>query len=441
VSLRTRLALLLVASAFALFAFGYIKYFLRPLPYGIILVEAEGLSHELLAAARLHRGDGNALFLDGFARAGHLSVSADDALIPDAPAAATALATGRPAPLGSVGLSESGGRLDNLVYEAQRRGRPTGLITTGEVTDPGAAAFFSHQSDARARLAVAAQFVDTSKLDLLLGGGARHFQLRSRSPSGERADGRDLLKELDDRDVTIVRTREELDRVSDWSGSRLVGLFADGPFAFQADLERWWAGRREPTGQPRLKTMVAKAISVLQRKSYTFPNGRIRGYFLVVHTGALARALEANQGQRAVREVIELDEALRTAREYAGRNTLIVVCSSRNIGGFALSGNARANLPGDRLFAEAGLSPAFTTGPGGPPTNGSQRAEVERRAESEPGVSDPSAPDYRHPAALYRSAAESTFGDVPAFADGQGADLLPTHLSYRDLHRFLRAQM
>jgi hypothetical protein len=83
----------------------------------------------------------------------------------------------------------------------------------------------------------------------------------------------------------------------------------------------------------------------------------------------------------------------------------------------------------------------WSSGPGGTPTNANDRAEWERRRAAETAPTDVTSVEFRQPALRYKSAAGGTAGDVTVFADGQGADALPSFLSAEALHQFLADQL
>ncbi len=76
--------------------------------------------------------------------------------------------------------------------------------------------------------------------------------------------------------------------------------------------------------------MTRTAIEILQR--------RAGGYLLVVDAGLVGRASLANDGERAMQEMLELDRAVAVALQYAGTKTLVLVAGGEATGGMALNG-------------------------------------------------------------------------------------------------------
>jgi alkaline phosphatase len=191
--------------------------------------------------------------------------------------------------------------------------------------------------------------------DVLLGGGSR--QLLPESQGGTRRDGRDLLLEMRQRGFDIVRSKEELDNTPSWRRQKVFGVFAEGDLAFVEEQSRY-------ASQPRLADLVRRGIELLQFNR--------KGYLLVVHAGLAGRAAETSRGETLLREITELDQAVDTARRYAGENALIVVSGLSNTGGLRLNSFSFA---ADRGMAVLGPSSAgvaaltWSSGPGAPVTD------------------------------------------------------------------------
>jgi alkaline phosphatase len=217
------------------------------------------------------------------------------------------------------------------------------------LTEPATAAFYAAGFDAANADALAVHLLEKAPLDLVLGGGSS--QMVPVEQGGTRQDGRDLLLEARQRGYDIVRTREELDNTPGWRSPQVFGIFAEGDLAFAEDASRY-------PSQPSLSDLVRRAIELLQ-----FNN---RGYFLVVNAGLAGRAAQVGRGESLLREIAALDEAVETARRFAGEKAVIVVSGLVNTGGLQL--NAFSFAP-DRGIAVLGPSAAgipalsWSTGP------------------------------------------------------------------------------
>jgi alkaline phosphatase len=331
----------------------YFRSYVVQRPFGIILFVGDGLVSSQLTAARLYDGGADhRLAIESLPNLALLSTHAADFAVPDAAAAASALACGQKVNNQALSMDPRGNPIQTLLELARERGRGTGLVTDGCLTDPAPAAFYSHAADHRDRDAIAAQLADHAGLDVILGGGGGDFLPELKG--GRRRDARDLELEMTQRGYALLRGSEDLAGVEPWLGPKLLGLFGNDALLFQDQL-------RAGSAQPALPEMVRAAIEVLQRKT--------GGYLLVVDAGLAGRAAIENQGERVLQEVVELDHAVSVALQYAGAKTLVIVAGGESAGGLALNGYP---LRQDRGVSLLGMNangiPSLTwaTGPAGP---------------------------------------------------------------------------
>lgn len=328
-------------------------------PFAVILILADNFTVSTLTAARIYGGGADSrLSVERFPNMALLTTHASDFAVSDPAAAATAIATGRKGNNRSLGHEVTDPPVVNLTSLARERGRAVGIVTNASVADAGAAAFYTVTSQPHDSSNIVTQLVGAEDFDLLLGGGANDFIPEHKG--GRRADGRDLTLELRQAGYDIVRTRSELENTPVWRQSRLIGLFADGNLAFADEIAR--AG-----SQPTLAQMVRQAIQFLQFNR--------KGYFLVIDAGLVGKAAAQNEGERMLREFLQLDAAVATALEYAGENSLVVVAGRAAVGGMRINGFP---FRGDKGVAIVGINaqgvPSITwsSGPGSrfadPPT-------------------------------------------------------------------------
>ena len=107
--------------------------------------------------------------------------------------------------------------------------------------------------------------------------------------------------------------------------------------------------------------MVRLAIQLLQFNR--------KGYLLVVDCGLAGKAASQNEGERMLRELLALDEAVATALSFAGADSLVLVVGKQSIGGLRLNGYPFRD---DKGVAVVGIntqgipSMTWSTGPGTP---------------------------------------------------------------------------
>jgi alkaline phosphatase len=330
------------------------RYWVMQRPFAVILFVSENFTPSTLSAARLFAGGADYRF--GMESLPHMALAsprARDYAVADVAAAASAIATGQLVNRGTLSATPEGQTLETLIDQARRAGRATGLVSNTPLTEPATAAFYAAGFDPAHADALAVHLLEKAPLDLVLGGGAA--QMVPTEQGGTRQDGRDLLLEARQRGYDIVRTREELESTPGWRSPQVFGIFAEGDLAFAEDASRY-------PSQPSLSDLVRRAIELLQ-----FNN---RGYFLVVNAGLAGRAAQVGRGESLLREIAALDEAVETARRFAGEKALILVSGLVNTGGLQL--NAFSFSP-DRGIAVLGPSatglPAlsWSTGPAAKP--------------------------------------------------------------------------
>ncbi len=305
---RNQILALICLLVFAALGVLYFQNWVVQKPFGIILFIGEGLTTQRTAATRVYIGGAdNPLAMDGLEFSARLRNHSADFAVPDSGAAASALATGTKVKNGTISVAESGAALKTILEIAQDKGRATGIVTDGALTNPTTAAFYAHASNAKQPQEFASALIERGAVDIALGGGAAEFN----------------KEKLDQARIRIVHNLPELEQITGWQQPRLLGLFAANDLPFTDEV----AARTE---QPSLADMVRRAIELLQVNRH--------GYVLIVDAHLMASAAWQNLGERTLRETAELDRAVQVGREYAGRNAAIIVCGDAAIGGMSING-------------------------------------------------------------------------------------------------------
>jgi len=425
--LRNQLLALSCLLLFIAFGFLYFYKWVQQKPFGIILFISDGLTTSNLTAARLYEGGADhRLTLESLPNLAILTNQANDFAVPDSAAAASALATGVKVNNRSISVDATGKALASILELAREHGRSTGLITTGNLTDAGAAAFYAHATNMTDVQSLALQFVDATKMNVTLAGGASDFTPESKG--GLRKDGRDLLLELRDKGRTLVRSKAELENTPSFLTSNLVGIFSNGNLAFSNKIE---SGSQQPT----LSDMVLRAIQFLQYNT--------SGYVLVVDSELGGRAAEQNDGEHAMSELKDFDLAIKAALDYAGGKSLVIAVGRHAIGGMALNGYPLRQDQGVGLLgtSPSSGSPSITwaTGPNGPVQNLPAPSPVASPAPGAPVVPQDKKPaPPAEPAAFYAPVAISNAEDVIAVGVGPGSQSLKGFLDNTFIFKLMK---
>lgn len=374
-------------------------------PFAVILFLTENLSPSTLAPARLYAGGADTrLHIERLMHLGLVTTHANDFAVSDSAAAASAIATGRKVNNRSLATGPGGAVVPTLMDLARQHGRATGLVSNVSLTDATAAAFFARTPDPLNYDAIARQLVERPEIDVVLGGGAADFLPENKD--GRRTDGRDLVLELRNKGYDIVRSPAELANTPAWRAPRVFGLFANGNLGF--------AGEAAARSEPSLADMVLQAIQFLQYNP--------KGYFLVVDAGLVGKAAGQNEGERTLRELLALDEAVAIAQQYAGENALVVVAGKTSVGGLRLNGFPLRNDKGAGILgmnAQGLASITWSTGPGSGTT------------QTPEGITT------TEPVAFKTAAAVGTAEDSIVASRGPGAEQLRGFLDNTDLFRVI----
>ena len=379
-------------------------------PFAVILFLADNLTPSVLTPARNYQGGADhRLALEKFPHMALVTTHANDFAVSDGASAATSIATGKKGNNGAVGVPAAKGMSPTLLNIARERGRSIGIVSSASVTDATPAAFYAGTPDALDHAAIAVQLAESGTIDLILGGGGS--DMLPREKGGLRSDGRDLIGEMSGRGYDTVRNESELEALPSWRSPRTLGIFSMGNLNFADEFD-------SSAGQPTLAAMVRNAIRLLQYNP--------RGYFLVVDAGLAARSGSQNEGERTLREILSLDEAVAEAVRYAGKNSLIIVAGKRNVGGLRLNGFPFRNDKGAGLLginAQGVPSITWSTGP----ESGTRMA--------------PEGPVSTEPAASKRAAGIGVAEDAVAVGSGPGAEALSGFKDNTDIFKVVEKNL
>lgn len=297
-------------------------------PRNMILVIGDGMGMPYLSAYRYFkdgrgmtdRADIDYTVFDRYLVGTAATYPADETLVTDSAAGATALAAGHKTYNGAIGLDANRQPVKSMMEYANERGMLTGAIATVQVTHATPAAFFTKAESRRLENDIADQFatqVDGEwKFDLLLGGGTNFF-VRDASDGSPAVNH---LQHFRDNGMRVVESYEDLQTQQRLP---LIGLFAESNLPYVLDDE------------PRLKMMTEESLRLLESADKPF--------VLMIEASMIDWCGHGNDIGCAMHEMAELEELLDFLVPYVEErgDTALVVTADHSTGGLTLGADGQ----------------------------------------------------------------------------------------------------
>ncbi len=290
-------------------------------PRNVILFIADGAGPAHFTMAReltAHLGLRDRLHIDPYLT-GSVRTNPARVRITDSASSATAYATGFKTENGAIAVDTLHRPLLTILEAAEAKGMATGLVVTSRITHATPAAFAAHVPNRNMENEIAGQMLD-AQIDVILGGGRRHFIPEARG--GDRSDDRDLLQEAFAIGYQVIG---DMDALEDVQGGPVLGLFAESHMPYEIDV-----AENDASYVPHIVRMTRKAIDILRRSD--------QGFLLIVEGSRIDHASHAHDAPAALRETLAYDDAFEAARAFAEEDgeTLLVAVSDHETGGLAL---------------------------------------------------------------------------------------------------------
>ncbi|MEM6821840.1 MAG: alkaline phosphatase [Verrucomicrobiota bacterium] len=278
---------------FAGFCFLYLRIYVAPKPHGIIVFIVPGLNLETLhKACEARSSEIKNQSLPFFRAKTTLVHTFSVTPAPQDPASLLSLlSTNSPTLANHIGLDTSLSPTDNLFYKAQRAGRMIGLVSNCSLLEPENAAFYAHTEDSSNQMQIAKQLFDSTTINIILGSASTNLR---------NVEDRNLLEEAKLSGYRYVVDKDTLMDTPRWRTRKLLGLFP-----------------KTSSPEASLSDQVQVAIECLQY--------HLGGYFLIVtHTANKSRN-GCRKGHLNVRSVQEIEDAIDTAKNFAGEKALVLL--------------------------------------------------------------------------------------------------------------------
>jgi len=235
--------------------------------------------------------------------------TASDSYITDSAAGATAMASGQKTNNRYIGVDATGVKHPAIPDLVQRYGMESALISAGDITDATPAAFYGHQQERSLEDAIAADFVN-SPVSIMIGGGIAHFdRTRNNTPSPATL--------LQQKGYTIHRNFAAIDTLQG----------------------RKWLLLDDAAVVPVLSGRGNFLTRSLQKTIQTLQSNR-NGFFIMAEGAQIDAGGHAKNVPYAVSEMVDFDEAIGAAMQFADSNgeTLVIVTADHETGGLSLLG-------------------------------------------------------------------------------------------------------
>lgn len=317
-------------------------------PKNVILLIADGTGITQISTAFYFKE--TAPNYGRFENIGLINTSSDSHEITDSAAGATAFSAGIRTYNGAVGVAPDSSKVKNIVEIISPLNIKSGLVATSSITHATPACFYAHVIKRSMEEDIAVDMV-ASEVDYFAGGGLKFFNKRN--------DGRNLVEEL--RAIEFIVDTVSLKSFEDIKESKKAAfLLANG-------------------AMPKITENRGSFLSDATELGIEFLTKDNSNFFMMVEGSQVDWGGHANEGNYVVTELIDFDEAVGKALDFAEKdgNTLVIVTGDHETGGLALSSTKKENSLGveyndyddiNLTFSTGGhsatLIPVFSYGPG-----------------------------------------------------------------------------
>lgn len=256
-----------------------------------------------------------------FPYAGYATTYSATNSITDSSAAGTALATGVKTYNGAIGVNPDKEVVESVAVKAQRSGKRVGVTTSVSIDHATPSAFYAHQ-ESRSWYYEIALDLPKAGFDFYAGSG---FLKPDRTHDKKKAPS--IYPIFAEAGYALARGVEEY-QAKRAEADKMILIQQEG--ADQSSLP-YAIDRKE--GDLTLKQITESAVDFLMK------DGGKKGFFLMVEGGKIDWSCHGNDAATTVREVMDMDEAVKVAYEFYKKHpkeTLIVVTADHETGGLGL---------------------------------------------------------------------------------------------------------
>ena len=227
--------------------------------------------------------------------------------ITDSAAGGTALASDHKTNNAMLGVNPDSIPVKTVLEVLAEQGKETGIVVTSYVTHATPAAFYAKVPHRKQYEDIAVQMAENPYLNLIIGGGMKHFNRRS--------DSLDLVARMvNELGWTVYDTLDGIDVTCK-------------KYAVMADDNHMPQAAERGDFLPRAVKTALKSLDSAEN-----------GFLLMVEGSQIDFACHANDSTWMMDEMLDFDYAVKVALDYAKEkgNTLVVVTADHETGGLTL---------------------------------------------------------------------------------------------------------
>jgi len=276
-----------------------------PKAVNVIYMIGDGMALPQIYAAMLASGE--KMTFAEFPYTGVVDTHSASNDITDSAAGGTALASDHKTNNGVVGMSRDSIPVLTVLEAMKTKGKETGIVVSCYVTHATPATFYAKVPDRKEYEEIAVQLAETENVNLIIGGGRKHFN--------QRKDSLDLIGRMENElGWTVYDTLADIDTTL-----KKVAVLADDDHMPKAAVRG---------------NFLPRAVKAALRSLNSAENG----FFLMVEGSQIDFACHANDSTWMMDEMMDFDYAVKVALDYAKQkgNTLVVVTADHETGGLTL---------------------------------------------------------------------------------------------------------
>ena len=272
-------------------------------PQNIILLIGDGMSIPQICASMLTQESPTSF--EQFPVTGLVKTHSKSHRITDSAAGGTAIATGHKTNNGMIGMNADSIAVPSMLEIFSDRGMKTGVIATSYITHATPASFVAKNINRNNYEEIAADFANSDKVDLLIGGGRNHFN--------KRKDNVNLIEKMQSDGWNYYDTLINVDT----SANKII-ILADNdhlpPYSIRGNF---------------LPEATSLALRNLKNEN---------GFFLMVEGSQIDFACHDKDSTYLLNEMLDFNNTINVVLQFAEENpnTLVIVTADHETGGLTI---------------------------------------------------------------------------------------------------------